>query len=541
MATTAIEKQLIELKDLVSQLNTTISSQTTVIQSQADTIKSQSNTISELKEQIEYFKKKLFGSSSEKSKDLYNIPGQISLFDDMDIPAVEIEPEMVEISFTRPRKSKKTLEDQFGNISTEKRYIGELSDEDKFCPACGTELTPIGEEYVRTEIKYTRAKLLKIEYYTKNYGCPKCKDTEEPQFAKTIVPPALIPGSYISESLAAYIINQKYVMSVPLYRLEQDFKQFDALITRATMARAVIACSQNYFKPMYDYFHRQLLKRRFIMMDESPVQVLKEPDKRPESKSYFWITRTGEDGLPPIVLYKYTETRAGENAKDFLKGIEPGFYLMADGFSGYNKLPEAKRCCCYAHIRRYFVEAIPKGHEKDFTDPAVQGMLYCNKLFEYERSYKEKGLSFTQRQGRRLKDEKPVIEAFLSWAKALALKTSGNGKLAKALNYVINRERDMFTYLEDGRCSLSNNFSENAVRPITVGRKNWLFSDSQDGAEASMICYTIIEMAKIYNLKIYDYIRFLLEQRPSANDSDETLEKIAPWNPQVIEQFKLQG
>lgn len=541
MSTSAIEKQLIELKDLVSQLNTTISSQTTVIQSQADTIKSQSNTISELKEQIEYFKKKLFGSSSEKSKDLYNVPGQISLFDDLDIPVVEIEPEMVEINYSRPRKSKKSLEDQFGNIPTEKRYIGELSDEDKLCPTCGTELTPIGEEYVRTEIQYTPAKLLRVEYYTKNYGCPKCKDTEEPQFAKPVITPALIPGSYVSESLVAYIINQKYVMSVPLYRLEQDFKQFDALITRATMARAVITCSQNYFKPMYDYFHRQLLKRRFIMMDESPVQVLKEPDKRPESKSYFWITRTGEDGLNPIVLYKYTETRAGKNAKEFLKGIEPGFYLMADGFSGYNKLPEAKRCCCYAHIRRYFVEAIPQGHEKDFTDPAVQGMLYCNKLFEYERSYKEKGLSYTQRQKRRLKDEKPIIEAFLAWAKALALKTSGNGKLVKALNYVINREADMYTYLEDGRCSFSNNFSENAVRPITVGRKNWLFSDSQDGAEASMICYTIIEMAKTYNLKIHDYVRFLLEQRPSSSDSDDVFEKLAPWNPQIIERFKLQS
>ena len=254
-------------------------------------------------------------------------------------------------------------------------------------------------------------------------------------------------------------------------------------------------------QPMFDYFHKELLKRQFIMMDESPVQVLKEPDRRPQSKSYLWVTRTGEDGLNPIVLYRYTETRAGENAKEFLKGISPGFYIMADGFSGYNKLKNAKRCCCYAHIRRYFTEAIPKGHEKDFTHPAVQGVLYCNKLFDYERSYKEKNLSYTQRYKRRLKDEKPVVEAFLAWAEALALKPSASASLKKAVNYVLNRKDFLFTYLEDGRCSISNNNSENSIRPVTVGRKNWLFSDSQDGADASMLCYTIIEMAKIYKLK----------------------------------------
>ena len=98
----------------------------------------------------------------------------------------------------------------------------------------------------------------------------------------------------------------------------------------------------------------------------------------------------------------------------FLDGIKPGYYFMADGYQGYNLLKDGKRCCCYAHIRRYLLEAIPKGHEKDYTDPAVQGVLYCDKLFEYERRYREKGFSPEQREKQRLKDEKPVIEAFLS-------------------------------------------------------------------------------------------------------------------------------
>ena len=106
------------------------------------------------------------------------------------------------------------------------------------------------------------------------------------------------------------------------------------------------------------------------MADEAPIQVLKEPDRRPQSKSYVWLMRSGEDRLPPIILYHYTETRAGGNAVGFL-----------DGYSGYNKLKKIRRCCCYAHIRRYLIEAIPNGHDKDYSHPAVQGVLYCNKLF----------------------------------------------------------------------------------------------------------------------------------------------------------------
>ena len=126
------------------------------------------------------------------------------------------------------------------------------------------------------------------------------------------------------------------------------------------------------------------------MMYETPIQVLKEEGRRAQTKSYFWMVRIGEDDPNPIALYNYTLTRADENAKQFLKGIKPRSYLMADGYQSYNKVKDTKRCCCWAHIRRYLLEAIPKGQEKDYSNPAVQGVLYCNKLFEYERSYQEK-------------------------------------------------------------------------------------------------------------------------------------------------------
>ena len=246
--------------------------------------------------------------------------------------------------------------------------------------------------------------------------------------------------------------------------------------------------------------------------------------------------RTGEDGLDPIILFNYTSTRAGENAKQFLEGIEPGFYLMADGYQGYNKVKDTKRCCCFAHVRRYFLEAIPKGHEKDYTDPALQGVLYCDKLFAYERSYKEKGLSHNQIRERRLKDQKPVLEGFLAWIDQVS--PGNNTRLKKALSYVRNRRDFVMTYLEDGRCSLSNNLSENSVRPVTVGRRNWLFSDTPDGASANALYLTIVEMAKAYGLNLYEYLKYLLEHRPSRDMTDEELSKFAPWNETVKELCK---
>lgn len=251
-------------------------------------------------------------------------------------------------------------------------------------------MVSIGHEEIRTELRYTKAKLECIVYVATTYGCPVCKDTEDPQFIKDEGIPALIPGGYASSSLVSHIMYEKYADALPLYRQEKELELLGVSVSRTTIEGWIITGSRNYLKPVYDYFHRELLKRHFLMADETPIQVLKEPDRRPQSKSYVWLMRSGEDRLPPIVLYHYSETCAGEHAVSFLKGIADGTYVMVDGYSGYNKLKKIRRCCCYAHIRRYLIEAIPNGHDKDYSHPAVQGVLYCNKLFEYERSIRKR-------------------------------------------------------------------------------------------------------------------------------------------------------
>ena len=524
MGSSAKDIQLRELRDTILQLNKTIEELRSVVSA------GQARE-AQMQEQIDYLTKKLFGTSSEKctARD----ENQISLFDEAEQesdPAAKEPPLEQELVKEHTRKAKTRLAEKLKGIPVEQRII-DITEEEKVCPQCGTELKQIGSEIVRREIEYIPAKLKVIEYVSLHYGCPECKQTDEPYIVKAKTPPPLMKHSLASASSVAWVMYQKYGNGLPLKRQEKDWKQYGIEQSCATMANQVIYCSGHYFRPLYDYFHRKLLERQFLMADETRVQVLKEPGRSAESDSFMWLYRTGEDGLPPIILYKYTPTRAGANAALFLDGFNG--YLECDAYAGYNKVPGIKRCCCWAHIRRYFMDAIPKGKEYDYSHAAVQGLQFCEKLFYFERQFKEKCHSYAERHDRRIEKEKPVIDAFKLWLEAQ--NPVRNTRLDKAVNYARNQIGYLDTYLEDGRCSLSNNLSENGIRPFTVGRKNWLFSDSQAGADASAMVYSLVEMAKAHNLNIYKYLCYVLEQRIDEASADEDLlDSLAPWNENVI-------
>ena len=539
MAQSAKDIRINELLDANSQLNTTVKHLVDALTQKDKALADMQTRLDEMTEELKLLRKKLFGSSTEHMSNPYVNSDQLTIYPFLGIePEKEPEPieaEYIEIQgYTKSKKAKSTLKEQFSNIPVKQVFIDSLSDEDKLCPTCGTEMQPIGTEIIRREVIHVKPSMYMLEYVGTTYGCPVCKDTEDPQFVKdNKAPAALIKGSYTSPSLTSWVLYEKFAKSVPFYRLEKSLEELGAKISRTTMANWAIQCNSLYFKHLTDYFHRELLKRKYLMMDETPIQVLHEPGRTPESKSYVWLMRSGNDGLPPIIYYRYAPTRSGDVALELTDGIQPGTYLMCDGFSGYNKLKDVRRCTCYAHIRRYFYEAIPAGHDRDITNPAVQGVMQCNKLFSYENKYAERHYKPETIKKRRLKDEKPVIEAFLDWADKQVV--TGNSKFSKALTYFKNRRNDLMTYLEDGHCSLSNNWSENSIRPVTVGRKNWLFSSSVDGAEASMNIYTIIEMAKLHGLNRQKYLEYILEHRPSAEMTDEELSLLAPWNKDVQE------
>ena len=295
MASSAKDIQLRELKDTISQLNTMMSEQTELIRSLRTIIEEKTAHEMVLQEQVDYLTKKLFGTSSEKT--LADIPGQLNLFNEAE---AEQDPELPEEDCSqepRPRKKKATHAELFKGLKVHKEVIP-LNEEDKVCPVCGTPMERIGEEYVRRELVFTPAICEVYEYYTESYGCPDCKegkgDTEKSVIVKSKVPPALIGKGPASSSTVAWTIYQKYANGMPLYRQEKDWKEYGAAASRTTLANWIIYSAEHYFRPLYDYFHRQLLLREFLMADETRVQVLKEPGRSAESQSFMWLYRTGK-------------------------------------------------------------------------------------------------------------------------------------------------------------------------------------------------------------------------------------------------------
>ena len=557
--------QLMELKDIILQQNK-------MLQEQAEAIKAMKQALAEkeasdaeharekacLQEQIDYLKSKLFGKSSERQA---QVDGQTSIFDSDPGEAAEGEEEQAPDGIVikeHVRKRKATRQEKFHGIPQTEDVI-ELPEDKLGCPVCGTKMEPVGKEFVRYEFEFIPASGMVHKIYKMNYACPECREhageplpdmaaegagqeEDAPErgcvFASAEVPPALIEKSFATPSCVAHVMYQKYCQAVPLYRQEKDWAQLGLELGRETMAAWVIRCSQRYLEPVFGCMRDVQIARGFLMADESPLQVLKEKDRTAQQKSYMWVFRTGEDGLPPVILFLYSETRKGRNAAEFLEGFHG--YLETDGFGGYNKLEDVKRCGCWAHVRRKFFESIPKGKKNDLSEPAVQGVQYCSKLFEKERLIVEKcGKDYEKRKEERLRLEKPVLEAFWSW---LEKQTPMSGsKLATAVTYARNQKPFLETYLEDGRCSISNNLSEQEMKNYVIGRKNWLFSDTPAGAKASAIVYSMVETARANAVNIFEYLKYLLEHRPTDATPKEDILKLMPWEPEVQEACKIKS
>ena len=514
--------------------NTRIRELESEITKRDNTILMQQNSINNLKRQVEnlteivlQMRHDKFGPSSEKTVKADDGSKQISLFNEVELEADATVSEPFKTNAkgkVSARKKKVRNEQIIGDIPVEEIVLS-LSDEELVCEQCGGNLKPLGREFVREELQYIPAQLKRLVYLRESYECPKCKHSDKPYIIKTVAPASLMNHSLASPSSVAHVMYQKYAQGIPLYRQEKDWERMGIMLSRATMANWVIRCSEDYLLPVTDYLRRKLLARDIVHADETPVQVLKEEGKKPQSKSYMWLYRTGNDGKEPIILFDYQPSRSGDNAATYLREFR-GF-VHSDGYSRYNKLKEITRCGCWAHLRRKFVEAIPPGKGADAKSScAIVGRDYCDKLFAIEDDLKD--LSPEDRYTQRLEREKPVLEAFWSWLESVnALRGS---KLAKAVTYAQNQKPFMENYLLDGRCSLSNNAAENAIRPFVTGRKNWLFADSPKGATASATVYSLIETAKANGLDVYLYLQNLLANMTEWDHTDEYLEDFLPWS-----------
>lgn len=416
-----------------------------------------------------------------------------------------------------------------------------LNPEETVCGICASELKVIGKKKVRSELEYIPAKLVMKDYIQYVYKCVECGKSEANPYDAIYgapVPAPVLSHSIASPSSAAWIMYQKYVLSVPLYRQQRDIQRMGAVLKRDTMANWVIRCAQYWLKPLYDRMHGQLLKCGIIMSDETTWQVNREPGKKASSKSYIWIHRSGSCEGPPVILYEYTRTRAGDHAKKFLAGFH-GFHV-SDAYEGYEKVEGITRCLCYSHLRRYYLEAIPldSGKKEIPGSGGAIGRAYCDKLFRLERKWKE--LSPAERKKNRLMYSVPVLEAFFAWAETTRTRQEN---LRKALNYTLNHKKYFTNFLLDGRIPLSNNLSEIAVKPVAITRKNSLFSDSVEGAEASAIIFSIVGTASANNLDAYKYLEYIFRRLPNLDfkPNHPVLGEYLPWSEKVQLECRMQN
>ena len=499
-----------------------------------DHIKELEQQIRLLKEQVDFLTRKLYGIKSEKTSTL-EIEGQMSLFNEIESSADPDapEPDLVEVEkHLRKKKYAGQREELVKNIPHSK-VLHTIDTSEQICEKCGSTMVKAGEEFVRTEVQFIPAKLKVIDHYRETYECRSCRKRGTPYMEKAPVPYPPVMHSLASASTIAWLIHQKFELGIPLYRQEKEWKALGLNLSRATMANWLLVVYRDWLQHIVHRLKQELLKQHYLHIDETRVQVLKEPGRKNTSDSYMWVYCSIKDAENPIRYFEYQPGRSGKYPEAFLEGYEG--YIHTDAYSGYNRISGVKRCLCYTHLRRAFVDALPKDvHTSEASNPA-EAIFRLNKLFDVETELES--LSPDQKKEERLIREKPLLEAFWAWAEKSSIGELPKSKLSKAFHYALNNRQEFFNYLEDGHCCISNSLAENCIRPFVIGRKNWLFAGSPKGAVASAGIYTLVETAKANGLAPMKYIKYILADMPGSAflEHPEYLDDYLPWNPMVKE------
>lgn len=484
-------------------------------------------------EQLKLRQQKKFGASSEKAdqNQISIIDAFSDLFNEAEVLkqpiAVEPDQDMV-IPEHKRKKSKRGA--KFDTLPVETIEY-KLSEEEKVCATCGSPLTEMKKE-IRKELVIIPAKVKVVEHVTYVYSCRKCDKEGTGSFIKAAESPkALIPKSVVSPSLMAYIINQKYTNAMPLYRQEQEFKRYDIHLTRQDLSNWTLK-GATLLKPLFEALKQELLTNELLHADETTVEVLNEPGRKATSKSYEWLYRTTKNAERPVIIYDYQVGRSGEYVKTFLKDWK-GTYLHCDGYSGYKKLENVTLCGCLVHAKRKFHEAWQAGQN---NEDAKKGEAYIQELFAIESKADQLNYTAEKRLELRQKKSKKKLDEFYTWIDEVNLKTLPQSLLGKAITYALNQKEYLSNFLKDGRIQLSNNLAEQSIKMFVIGRKNWLFSNTPNGANSSSVIYSIIQTAIANNLKPMHYLEYVFEQ--IQLNKDLQISEILPWSASIPEKCK---
>ena len=494
-------------------------------------------------EQITLANKNRFGRASEKMMDtsqicFMEVDGTIVFFNEAEAVS-DLDAEEPDTLESKPVRKPKAVGKKDADIKgLPVNVINHYMTEEELAEEFGENGWKQLPDAISKRYRFIPAKVEIDEHHVGVYASKK-----DGRILKADHPKALLHGSLVSPTIAAAIINGKYVNAIPLYRLEQEFSRYGLTITRQNMANWMIRLGESYLAVLYDYLHQKIYDYHVIQADETPVLVNRD-GRSAGSKSYMWVYRSGHlYADKQIVLYDYHKTRNSSHPREFLRDYSG--ICVTDGYQVYHTIEkeheDLRIAGCWVHARRKFDEAlavIPKAHQNKSDAFLV--------IKQIQAIYREEGklsqLSSEERLMQRQLVIKPLVDALFVYLKKMEPTVPASGQLRKAYTYILNQEKYLRVFLEDGEVPIDNNASERAIRGFCIGKKNWQMIDTINGAHSSAIIYSIAETAKANNLKPYDYFVYLLEEIPKHMDEEDRsfLEDLLPWSQKLPEGIRKQ-
>ena len=490
-----------------------------------------------LTEQIRIMNQRHFGRKSEAN--LSEIDGQISLFDSFN--EVEYlnqnsakEPEIEEIVISSYHRSKAKGKREADLDGLPARIIEHrLSDEElaiKF---------PNGYKELPQEV-YKRLHIIPETFIVDEHHVHVyASKNNDGTILKAPRPRDLFRNSIATSALVASIINGKYTNALPLERQAKTYKMNGINLATNTMANWVIRSTDMYLSLIYDRMHELIYDSKVIHADETPVKVMRIDNAKIKNgkKTYMWVYRNQSlKGTHPIVLYDWQDSRRSDHPREFLKTFSGT--VVTDGYQVYHKLEkereDLKVAGCWIHARRPFADFIKSvGLTAAKGSIAQEAYDMITEMLRIDNTFDDLPVSDRRKQRQLILSEK--VDAYFTWIKQKYTQVTPNGSIGKALAYSINQEKYLRVFLTDGNIPMDNNYAEQAIRPFTLGRKNFVLIESSNGAKASAVLYSLVETAKANGLNTFEYFNLLLTEIPQHVDDNNLrfLDNLLPWAPLV--------
>jgi len=491
-----------------------------------------------LTEQIALMNQRSFGRKTEKLQ----IPHQMSLFEVSDsitssenIKGSE-EPEVTEVvvsSYTR--KEKTSREEKLEGLPA--RII-----DHKLSPEELAEKFPNGYKELPCEIYKRLAFIPQMFMVDEHHVHVYASKNNDGTIVRANRPKDVFRNSPATTSLIAALATGKYADHLPIERQIKRYAQNGVKLESNTLSKWMINASDQYYSILMDELQKNLLKSPVIHADETPFEVIND-GRKAGTNSYMWVYRSSDcSSAYPVIIYDYQPTRRSDHPEEFLKDYSG--ILVTDGYQVYHSLEKKRKglqiAGCWVHAKRKFSELVKAaGTEEAEGVIAAEATRRISSLFHLDKKWRD--FSKEDRENQRQLVLKPKVDDFFEWAKSVLPKLPSEGATAKGLQYCINQEEFLRVFLTNGDVPMDNNLAEQAIRPFTLGRKNWVTMFSEGGAEASSVLYSLVETAKANQLKVFDYLEYTLAQLVQHSDdtSRDFLQDLLPWSKNIQERFRI--